>query len=269
MSEQANKHITEIEMKFDKLPSKGLGYPADGKILYRGYTFGEIGKISNLNRNHVTLELVVQTALEGIKTVGFDKSKLSFVDVLLLGLYRRVSSQGELQFEMPYQCAKCKSTKGKAVFSHGDIEFSDIENAAEITLFPVEAEVAGKELKISYPTVGNMLDPRIKAKKNKAVAIQALQITNMDFEEAYKFIEGLDILTQEDDIDVLRDVDKILHHDIKPIKATCKNKVLSEKTGTESVCNHVNQVDIEGKELIIRPFRRSDEPNRSKIRTSR
>lgn len=260
-----NSPMPEVPVKVTDLPSRGLGYPEGMMFYYRGYTYGEIKKISS--SNEIDLPQIIEATMSGIfvKDNVFDKFRMSFVDMLYLGLLRRVSSQGHLKYQVPYACEKCEQ-ESHATFGSQDIDFQDID--LKVKKFPLKTTIAGREILFSYPTVQNMLDVKsgkIREKGRKkgvpAVEIQASCIVNMPFGEAYDLLSNL---TDDDDQETIAELDSALFHDIKAIKTICLKKVEGED-GIESDCNHTNYVSIEGKELLIRPFREGERSNRVKI----
>lgn len=260
---QVNSPMSEMTVEAKDLPSRGLGYPDGMVVRYRSYSFGEIKKVSTTN--DIDLPQIVEIVMSGISVDGFDKFKLSFVDMLYIGLLRRVSSQGHLKYQMPYQCEKCE-TVSQAVFGSGDIDFQEISE--EVTGLPIEVDLNGDVFQFMYPTVQNMLDvkngrkDKKKRKDSPALEITASTVINMDMETAYN---KLNAITDSDEMEVLAEIDKLLFHDIKPVKAICKSKVENEQ-GELAVCGHENYVSIEGKELLVRPFRDGEAPARNKIR---
>lgn len=256
--------LPEMVVDAEKLPSRGLGYPEGSKIFYRSYTFGEIKKASATN--DLDLLQLIELVMSGIRVEQFDKFSMSFIDMLYVGLLRRVSSQGDLRYEIPYHCEKCGKVN-KAVFGSNDIDFEEISKDCQSV--PLEFELGEKTVQMTYPTVQMMMDVKKGTKKGKGVkdslAISASTIINMKFEDAYNLLSNL---VNNDDIETLEEVDELLYHGIKPIESVCKNKVTDESTGNENYCSHTNHVSIEGKELLIRPFREGERPKRDKIRFS-
>lgn len=262
-------NLPKFQVQFKDLPSRGLGYPENALIHYRGYTAGEMNKISSIRQEAVTYEFMVRTALEGIEVQNMDKMKLSYMDVLALGLRRRVSSEGELRFKMPYECEKCGKLSSLE-FDHSDIKFDviaekvkvdDVEHELKV---PITVEIKSKELQFWYPTVGMVLEAFSKKKVDHVTAVKALCVTNMDFHEAYDLLFNLNESKDFDDLEALEMVDKALYHNISTIPSKCSNKVESEDG--QSICGHTNQVSIEGKELLIKPFRSTKRPIGNKIR---
>lgn len=267
----SGQNIPEFEIQFNQLPSRGIGYPSDAKIYYRGYTTGELNKIASIRADSITHDFLFKITLEGIRTEKMDKLDLSYIDLLSLGLRRRISSEGDLKFKMSYRCEKCLERE-VLVFGHSDIKFNYIsenfkvdEESFEVKL-PIKIKIKDVECEFTYPTVRNMFDLKDKKVKDKISALNALTIKNIDFDKAYDLLSNLTEFENLEDIENLSMIGKIIHHDIADIQATCKNEVLNKETDQKVVCNHVNLVSVEGKELLLKPFRESKTPSGNKIR---
>ena len=60
----------------------------------------------------------------------------------------------------------------------------------------------------------------------------------------------------------LIDVDSILTHGLKSVANKCKNKVGKNKT---KFCGHTTEVELDGGQALILPFRKSQKSTRSRI----
>lgn len=259
--ENSENNLPYIEVDVTTLPSRGLSYPKGSKLKYRTYTFGEVksATISNLS-----IISSVENTLKGIDTMGspLDKNDLTIPDTIYLGILRKVSSTRGSSYQVPYICDGC-GKENKANFSEKSVEFSDVP--AEVKKLPIVAEVAGKSIEFGQVTIKDFLllekgrwNKEIVGGKPDRVAIHALMIKNMDFKEAYDFLYNL---KDEDDIAVVEEVDKLLMHDMKPIKSVCS---LADEDGV--VCDTKNEIRLEGREALIRPFRDGKPSVRSRIR---
>jgi hypothetical protein len=204
----------------------------------------------------------VKTALSGIETSGFDKHFLTLFDVLYIGVMRKVSSMSDLKFEMPFVCRSCNNTS-RALFTHKDIEFRDMDEM--VTSLPLKTEIKGREVHFSPMTVkdflalhGGRYSKYLKKGHVDKLAVHSLMIRNMEFEEAYRF---LDDIKHPDDIEMLQDVDKILLHDLMPLKTKC-----GEEIEPGEICGVENSLKLEGREALLQPFRGRAESRRAKIR---
>lgn len=259
VEETKHAFLPEITLDISKLPSRGVPYPKDAKLKYRTYSFGEVQKSSISN---MTALETVKTALSGIETSGFDKHLLTLFDILYIGVLRKVSSMSDLKFEMPYVCRTCNKTT-KSIFTHNDIEFKDMESI--VTELPLIVEINNREVHFSPMTVkdfmalhGGRYSKYLKDGHVDKLAVHTLMIRNMEFADAYKFLEGIN---DPEDIEMLQEVDKILLHDLKPLKAKC-----TEKDDSGEVCGSENSLKLEGREALLQPFRGRAESRRAKIR---
>jgi len=251
-----------VTVECSKLPSRGLPYPKGAKVKYRTYTHGEV---RNASISSFETSNALEMALAGIEAEGFQKNKLTLQDVFYLGLLRKASTMNGMQMEIPFHCKACGAAS-KKVFSERDIEFQDIDESVEE--LPIEADIGGKSLLFTPISVQQFIDFErgvynqfTKDGKPDAVGVEAIMITNLKFSDAYKHLYEL---TNQDDLDVLDEVDKLLMHDIKNLEAICTN-ALEDKT----ICNQKNYIRLEGREGLLRPFREGEGSVRARVRTSK
>ena len=249
--------IPKIDLDVTKLPSRGVPYPKGAQVSYRTYTFGEIRKAST---SSVSTKAALKLALSGT-TASFGARNLTLMDALYIGILRKVSSLNSMKFEVPFVCTKCKS-QSKGIFTHENIEFKDLSD--EVTQLPLVTEINGRELHFGCMTAGDYLslangtyDAILKEGKIDRVASLAITIRNMNFAEAYEFLYGI---TDLDDVEVLTEVDKLLSHSLKPLAVACLNKIDGEQ------CGGINHVKLEGREVLLTPFRESEGSARARIR---
>lgn len=239
-----SKYLPNTEIKVEDLPSRGISYPEGSKIVYQTYSFGEVQKSST--SSFVDIRGVLELALDGIETKGFDKKDLTLFDTFFLGLHRKTVSLGSAEFEMPYICKKC-GERGTVVFSQKDIEFRDVDE--QVTELPAVVTISGLEMEFSFVTVGEFLN-HFKGKRVPTEETTALMVKNLDFETAVATIRDTRDL---DEIADIEEIDKLLSHDILPIQAICTHE--KEIEGIKVKCGYVNAVKLEGREALLRPFR--------------
>lgn len=261
-SDPSQKFIPEFSVVVENLPSGGVFYPSGVSIKYKTYSFGEVQKASTSSAN---IAHSVQLAVDGITTEGMPKDRLTLFDALYLGIMRKISSMGELKFEMPFICRGCgQQTKG--IFTHKDINFRDLP---EEVVPPIEAEVGGRTLQFAPMTVRQFLDlhggrynPHLVNGKIDKTAIYATMIKNLDFKDA---IALLSVPMSPDDLETLSEIDKLLVHDVQPLEVICKMQV-TNKAGEKVECGTQNALKLEGREALLRPFRDGEAPARARIR---
>ena len=248
-----------IELRVENLPSRGVGYPKGSVIKYRPYTHGEMRQFSIQTASPAQS---IEMAVSGLDVQGFDKMKLSILDAFYIGLLRKVSTMSGLQVQVPYVCEGCGKLNEK-IFTNADIEFEDL--SSEVSSLPLIADLGGQEVHFNLLSVKDFLDLErgrynkdIPGGKPNALAVEALMVENLSFDKAYNLLYNL---TNEEDIEVLEEVDQLLKHDIKPLKARC-----TQADEDKKVCNHLNLVKLEGREALIRPFRGGDRNTRARIR---
>jgi hypothetical protein len=244
-----------------KLPSRGIPYPEGTKVKYRTYSFGEVKMSAAVSGGAPQIVQIMENTMKGIETTGISKDQLTFLDVLYLGVLRKVSTLRNGEYEVPFSCTEC-GTVGKHKFNENQLDFQSLSE--DITQLPLVVTLAGREVHFGPLRVREFLAlQRGRYQKDiggepDRVSLIALMITNMDFKESYALLYGL---RDPDDIDAVDEVDKMLMHDLKPLTAVCQ--AVSEKNGL--VCNAKNEIVLQGREQLIRPFRTGDKPVRSRI----
>lgn len=249
--------LPKIEVDLALLPSRGLSYPTGSTITYRTYMHGEVREIST---STIGIDNTLKIAMKGVEA-SFGVDSLTLQDALYIAIMRKISTLNTIKLEVPFVCSKCEETQ-KMVFTEKDIEFKDISE--EIKSLPFYITLADQELQIGPMTVKEYKDLKngkysdtIKGGEVDKVAAQAIMVKNLPFEKSYKLLYEL---TKKEDIQLVADVDKAMFHDLKPLKAICKNEV----RGTS--CKTQNSIKLGGRDALISPFRDSERTIGTRIR---
>jgi hypothetical protein len=234
-----------------ELPSKFLPYPEGGLVKYRSYLFGEVKKF---NQSIMSRKEELENVLSGIET-SFDKLTLTLSDVLYIGLLRKLATFGTGTTTVTYRCKDCGASMSFQM-NNEELEFEDIN----IPKLPVivsfdkknaEGVVEGTEdFAFSPLTVGDLFYIIDNNLEEDQINVLARMCRSHDFEVALKRINNASF----DEGEALEELDKILYHGIKPIKNKCKE------------CSFITNVEIDGGEAIIRPFRDGGKSLTSRIR---
>jgi len=250
-SDIRSKDLPTIELT-DPLPSKGLSYPEGHKVSYRPYVFGEVKKVSG---SRTTFEELARTILEGIQTT-FPIGDLTFYDFLYVSLLRKLSTIGDSTIIATHVCPNraCQVSNSyeisvgpeKCEVDFWDVDYDDLPVSVDLKL--------GDEGYTTYEFMPlTILDylrlERMNLHKD-SVAKLAMQCVNFPFEEVrpklYRaYGEESQILTQLEDI---------LHHGVKPINVKCPS------------CGSINLLQLDGGNVVIRPFRTDEEVASDRIR---
>lgn len=250
-----SKFIPTIKIDFNSLPSKGSTYPKHASISYRGYLFGELQEINGSKGR--TFVDSMRDAMSGISVTGMSVEDITLPDAVYLAILRRMSSCGTSEFEIKYSCRKCSSLEAH-IFSQTNISFNDLA----IDGVGVGFELSnGKKYELSPMTYGDFLQlatgvrgSRLGKKEllRDKTAVLAIMCRNLRFDEVY---EDFYNLTNPEDIDTIKEANLALHHDLKPLDATCRK------------CGQQNAVVLEGRDSLIRPFRAGGSADRKRIHT--
>lgn len=249
-------HIPEIKLKPVNLPSKGKSYPENVEISYRGYLFGEL-QFLNASKG-LSIKDLLENIAKGIKVQGISLLDLTLPDLTYIGIARRMSTFGATEFEIKHSCRACNAPI-KKVFTQMDITFNDLS----LDGYGVEMELTtGKTYLFSPLTYGDFLklfNGTISATKREnlvkdKLAVLAAMCRNHNFDTVYTDLYNI---TNQDDIDAIDEVNKQLHHDVKPLKHICENP----KCGAE------NAISLEGRDFLINPFRGGREASKPRVRS--
>lgn len=209
------------------LPSGGKFYPKGWTIQYRGYTFGEMMKFAQFTGGN---DKIVEMVLEGIKA-SFPVENLTTPDFLFIGLSRRLASTEDATFTIKFACPKCDSTV--SVLAKGSsLDFFDLEVSTRPLMETKQGTIRLRPL-----TIGDMKFLRAQGKESSNISIWARLSDIEPFESAEKVIYNL---TAEEG-KLLQELDTTLFHGVKPLQGTCS-------------CGEVTDVDLEGGDVIVRPF---------------
>lgn len=246
------KFLPEIEISPSQLPSRGIPYSRGSIVKYRPYTFGEIKKF---NQSKVSARETFEMVLEGI-SCSFDKSALTISDVLYLGLLRKISTLGSSKISVPVICNKCGALQNEILdlgSSSSVLEFEDM-SAPEL---PIIVTLSNNQDYEFSPLT--MKDYYLALEKNieftDVLALMALQCRNQTYEHTYKMIQE----AYPVDRLLLEEVDKLMFHELKPIKIKCK-KHLGDRS-----CGNEIQVALDGGAALLLPFREHEKSTSDRI----
>ncbi|AYJ73978.1 DNA methylase [Thermus phage phiLo] len=131
------------------LPSQFKAYPNGAKVFYRLLKTREALELSGMTKDQDVFRYI----LNGIKTEGFSKEDLLFVDFLFVSLLRNAYSGSVDRLQVEATCNSCGERFSTEV-SLESVYMDDLDKVGE------EVPVEGTEwaLVLSKPTVGRYLD---------------------------------------------------------------------------------------------------------------
>ena len=235
-------------VKISSLPSNFIPYKDldQGEITYRPYLFGEIKKMS---MGEPTIQDLLEIVADGIET-PFDINHLTLNDLFYIGLLRKISSLGTDRIEISFNSPK--GVEGSKVISMEDIEFADLK-APDLPVVMNFGEKFG-EFHFKPLTYGAFLKSGAGNRDDMdVVSLIALMCVNMSYEEAYEKLSNIPGGYQ----DYIEEVYSYLDHGVKPLKV----ETHSEKEGKEEF-----EISLEGGDVLMRPFRKSEESPDNVIR---
>jgi hypothetical protein len=214
------------------LPSKFKPYPEGSKITYSPFTFGEMIKSNNSNLSQKEMDDLI---MRGIKTEGFKKEDLIWVDFRFIAILRKISTSSSSMFNIKYTCSECDTFNDQNL-PLTSINFADLE----VTALPIKFTCSNQELHASPLTYKNYYNLSNLNKLEDAVAVYASSIINKTFTDAYNIISS----AREEDSDVLSEVDRLLNFGNNTTSCTCTK------------CNHIDVKEMRDISSLIFPLRR-------------
>jgi len=251
--ESDNDYLPLIKVSVDKLPSKGLPYPAKSFIKHRPFTFGEIKKVSQSKLDN---KEKFEFLLSGIDC-SFDKYDLTISDLLYIGFLRKISTLGTSQGIITVKCPKCKKDHREMIelgSMKSKIEFDDIKAPA----LPVVVEMSNSKDYTFSPLTVKKLFLLMDQKRDidDPILLMAAQCTDHDLDDVYKFIENV----YPEDGMLLSEIDELLFHGLKPYQMVCKNM-----DADKNQCGQEMSVGLDGGDALLMPFRGDKESTKSRI----
>jgi hypothetical protein len=246
----STSHLPKVSLEVKDLPSKSLSYPPGTTVSHRPYTFGEVKRIS---QSKLGIKDTFKEILKGVETNLPDKGMLTVPDVLFLGLLRKISTFGSSKFSVAYHCSHCD--KGSTFdLSADQIDFAELS----VPRLPIKISLSNDVEYVFTPITINDYNYLVdKELADDELAILAVQCRSGGFE---KNLEEFNNCNMEDG-QILSEVDKLLKHEVKPVKNKCNNKLDDNK-----VCGGENNIELDGGRALVLPFRKLENVNGSRIR---
>lgn len=195
----------------EHLPSAGKAYPPGTRISYRPYTLGESvhAEASRLDMRG-TYDLI----LKGVDCGTMDKFKLTLPDVLFLGLVRKIASLGTTKVNLTTTCPFCKGMNRTPVECSA-LDFEDLQ----VPELPIVVDFSFGSHEFRPLTLESYLDLLDRSLEEDFVAIMAAQCaTNLPLNDRIEMIRSM---TDPEDISLVKQIDEMLHHQLKPIPIVC------------------------------------------------
>lgn len=256
--------LPTVNVDVTKLPSKGLAYPKDVKISYRPYSYGEVKKVSQSKLSEVEQW---DFLLNGINVDGLDKEDLTLGDVLYMAIYRKLSTLGGSKIKAVHKCGGCLEK------SESIIELNSVSpNFMKAPKLPMKLNFNDGDYSFSSMTIRMykaaydlMLQ---KPDLDEEFCLMSVQCTSHEFDEVYNRFYNL---STGDEVELLSEIDDYLGHGLKPVKVKCKNLVdnkdkKSEDGPDKKECGFITDVELDGGQALLLPFREHEKSHGSRIR---
>lgn len=261
--------------KVEVLPSGFKTYPENSTIYYKPYSWNGVKLLTQSKMDTVALWNYI---LDDV-TCSFDKDLITLQDFFYISLLRRVATVGNNKFSVTVACnnivkniikevdtnkkqiektitEKC-NTVNHFVINDNQINFDDLQLKKEE--LPVQFNLLGKWYHFSPITIGNakyLFENGLLDDDNSTIAVQCI---NEDFENILSVLNSDELSFL--DGEKTRLLDNLFYHGILPIE-----KDSTDKDIVCSKCSSKLPIQLDGGEVIIRPFRESTDDDRNGVR---
>jgi hypothetical protein len=245
--EKKEPYLPVVNLK--QLPSKFLPYPQGVEISYSPYKFGELKKFS---QSKLSIKQRYEFILEGITVSGMDKEDLTFQDFLFIALLRKMSSVGNNDLLITFNCLKCEHKNQHHIMLDA-LDFDEIE----VPELPAILEIKDHEMSFTPLTLKDFFTLFKEGKEKDSVAILAAQCRSHEFEQAYDILFG----ANPEDSQVLEELNKVFYHGLATLRLKCQNKEAPTSEFIDGVeieklvhCDFENRIELGDPDLIVQPF---------------
>ena len=248
--------------KHENLPSMGLFYDNSFKIFSTNYLVKEIDALS-IEVESFDIDFIYETLLQGITTLGFDKTSLTFSDFCFISFERKLDALGTYEVHESVDCPKCKKPSNFKFdfdkFTFKDLDPNKLKNLTrKFTFAYIDALGEYQEIEKTYSfkplTIGDILDIFHRGLQYNDLAYLVYLI---DVENKHELLEN-EFNPESINIEhrkILQEMDQLLFHGIEPKTVKCKNKIDSTKGGekVQEICSHELTINFDIPSLIF-PF---------------
>lgn len=230
-----------VEISYDTLPSKGIGYPAGSTIAYKSFTYGDL---VNFNSSKLSAISRYEYIMSGISTSGgLNPGDIYYNDFIFIAVLRKISAFSSSTLTVAYKCSECQ-TDNHQDHQISTLNFSDLE----VPSLPVIISDNDTEYEITPLTYSKYMS--IIGDDDFELKSTALMISNLTFQDAYDLVKNADgdlLLDLEEAIDAINFSKQYL--DVK-----CTS------------CGSADIIKVSEVPDLIMPFRRSRSSAKSRLR---
>ena len=203
-------------VKVDKLPSGFKGYPEGTTISYDPITLGELEALNN--GENIDVERGIAMLLKAIHCNTLNSYDLYYWDVMFIGIQRKLTAFGDTRGIIYGTCPKCGSIVERE-FDYSELDFKELL-APDL---PIIVTLGDKKVEIGLLTMKDFLELQTDGTVTD-FDLYCKLIKNIPYEEAKQLLTNL----YGKDIKLIKYIDKLLNHGLKPLKTKCTN-IITEK----------------------------------------
>lgn len=225
------------------LPSMGKPYPPESSISFTSLTFGEMKFLSGSTLTDIDTIDFFLSKIEASFPVG----DLTYFDFYFLVTMIKLSTFGELEFYMNFECVECGSVN-KAPFTANDLEFVDLDVELPVIIDlekPYKSSHSDLELsKVSFTPISiGRFRKMVQEDKRSDLDLQISNCIKEGTEE-----ERLEIIKRYlngVNINLLETIDVEFFHGVKDLQFACKHVLSTNEDGTKEVCGRLHDIPFQ------------------------
>ena len=235
-------------VRVEQVPSRFIPYGKDPGIFIRGYTYGEVKRLSHESLTEEEIVEVFRGIVQFRDDPEFDLAFLSLEDFAYITLLVLFSSRPSYGWTLRFRCPFC-GEEGETRLGRSDIKFNEMKAEK----LPVRVSLySGRELALYPLTVADRL--RLGGLRKDDTDENLLSVALMAHDEdplaLYSWMEQN---LEERDLDLIEKALSYLDHGIMPLDATCPK-------------GHKLKVPVDPDLVDFVPFRSDEDAGEDRIR---
>lgn len=255
-------YAPRFEVPLDYLPSKGIYYPKNAKVIACEYLTNELDVVS-IEIATTPLYALYQLMLEGIITKNFNSFDLTLDDFFSINKLRKESTLGDYQVSFNKNCPVCEK-EYKFSYPLSSFTFKPLKNTGtvskEFTFYYPDATTdlgirqETKTLNFAPMTIGKLIELYTSSFLVNDLSYNLAHCTNYDLKRLLEVEFSKEALIDKNLLQ-LNSIVESFDQGFVWKKEKCKNKILDETTNQKKPCQGVIEFDPDPDFDLVLPFR--------------
>lgn len=200
------------------LPSNYVPYDVD-EIYFRGFNIGEI-KTLNSNKNNTSADFFMKVIKDVIK--GVEPKEVTLTDAKAILIQSMMISVGDVKWTYNSYCPECGYENVKEITVE-DLDFQELK-APSLPVKSTAIKFNGKDVKFDAFRIKHLIEAEKYTNRNKKADMESVMLAAISnirpLKDAVKFFSEMPV----HQMNILKQINDILFHDINPIDISCSNK---------------------------------------------